>query len=183
MKRLSILTIFALAVVVAACPAAKVAPPVTHTLTVHADASGVIDESHHDPDPHISWKDRIEWTMECHNDDGTECDFPKKIELRIENVRHEADLTQLDKAERGKVRAAANAAKTVQPDYKGKRPNRPSSAFENGLEPQNPNNKRVVRSTPYRAFDHEHLWKFTWVILIDGREVDRWDPHFSGRKR
>lgn len=77
--------------------------------------------------------------------------------------------------------AKDNAA--IDPDYKGKVPQLPDKAFEGGLQPHPGGDPTVVRSTPYRPFTHEHLWKFSWVIQIDGDEVDRWDPHFSGDRK
>lgn len=183
MNHLRTLILIALAAVLAACPPGGLAPPTTHTLTIYVDEQGTIDRTHHDPDPHLAWKDRLQWMVECRDANGAECELPKGTELDIENIHHVADLSQLSAAERDRVRAEADANRPVVPDYQGRQPNRPDRAFKNGLEPKDAGRKTVVKSTPYRGLEHEHLWKFTWVIKIDGQRVDDWDPHFSGGKR
>ncbi len=50
-----------------------------------------------------------------------------------------------------------------------------------GWVPPPPGSEPVV-SPPYTQRG-DYLCKFTWVTYKDGREVDRWDPHFPAHER
>ena len=163
-------------------PAASGHPQLTAKACAKGD-SITIDERYHET-AEINPGQGLEWVLECWcPDEDKSCDFPLGTELKIKDIRHLAILDLLDAPEKARVKSNAHDGKPVKPDYKTKKNKvyKVGDAFPGGgFEPTTA--KNVVRSTPYRKFEHGHLWKFTWVVEVKGVEKAKWDPHFSGRR-
>ncbi len=177
MKRFEPLAVGAVAVALAVfgCSAAMAKE---HTLKVYADYDGtevIIDETKHN-DVKVEYGDSLVWELKC-----AKC--PAGTALEIEDIRHLAILDLLEDDAKDKFIKKTKKLKKVKPDYKGrvKEVYEVGDPFQGGFEAKP--NKTTVKSKPYRSFDADHMWKFTWVIKVNGEVSDTWDPHFSGGRR
>lgn len=167
MKRATFLTVLLLAALAAGGCLKR---PMIHTLTVEAtlDAAGrlSINEEFHQ-DAKLRPGDRLRWTCRC----------PDGARFAVQNIRHLA-IGHLDEAEQELLVAAVQRGEA--PEGGSYEPGdpflgpTPAGASRAGEE---------ILSDPYRVFDDEHLWKFDWVVTMEGQPVQIWDPHFSGHKR
>lgn len=154
----------------AALAASGCAKSITHTLTVKAKLNEAdwltIDQSVHD-EATLKHGDRLRWT----------CDCPEGATFEVRNIRHLAigplsedqAIAALDAVQSGLAPAA--------PPYN------PGDPFRGPLPQPMALAHQEILSPPYRQFDDEHLWKFDWVVRLEGHPDAVWDPHFSGHKR